>query len=102
MSPLKISVVDKSVLNVVWDDNKSTEIKLANLRRKCPCAICNAEKSEKSSKYIPIFTLDQLTVDKIIIVGSYAIGITWKDGHNTGIYDYNYLRNISRVSGEMV
>jgi len=28
-------------------------------------------------------------------VGNYAIRIHWSDGHNTGLYTYEYLRSIS-------
>jgi DUF971 family protein len=65
------------------------------LRRNCPCAVCQAEKDEQSSTYIPIFTLDQLTVTNMNLVGHYALAIAWKDGHNTGIYEFKQLRNLS-------
>ncbi|QDV90848.1 hypothetical protein RAS2_19320 [Phycisphaerae bacterium RAS2] len=29
------------------------------------------------------------------VVGTYAIQITWGDGHSTGIYDFRYLRVIT-------
>jgi DUF971 family protein len=28
------------------------------------------------------------------LVGGYALQPTWADGHNTGIYSYQYLRRI--------
>jgi DUF971 family protein len=27
-------------------------------------------------------------------VGRYALGITWSDGHSTGIFSYDYLRRL--------
>ena len=91
MTPKKIKVRDKEFLDITWDDGELRSLKLTNLRNLCPCAICNAEKDEWGSTYIPILTKEQLTVTKINIVGTYAIGIEWADGHNTGIYDYDYL-----------
>lgn len=95
MTPVKISVKDKGLLSVKWDDDTGTVIKLSNLRRGCPCAICNAEKDERGPKYIPIYSNEQLSLSKITVVGKYAVGVEWKDGHNTGIYDFGYLRRIS-------
>ena len=31
---------------------------------------------------------------KIDVVGNYALHFTWSDGHNTGIYSYDYLRSL--------
>ncbi len=33
-------------------------------------------------------------VKNIETVGEYAIQITWKDGHNTGIYSWDYLNQL--------
>ncbi len=34
-------------------------------------------------------------VTDIRMVGSYAIGFTWADGHNAGIYTWEYLRELA-------
>jgi DUF971 family protein len=96
MTPQKIRLTKQDELIILWDDRVESFIKLANLRRNCPCAICNSEKDERGPKYIPIYTLEQLTVEDISVVGTYAINIKWKDGHNTGIFEYNQLRSISK------
>jgi DUF971 family protein len=31
-------------------------------------------------------------------VGNYAIKIYWNDGHSSGIYSWDYLRNLCRCS----
>ena len=69
MHPVKIKVKENEFLDVLWSDGKEKSIKLTNLRHNCPCAICNAEKDDWGKKYIPIFTKDQLTINKISIVG---------------------------------
>jgi DUF971 family protein len=41
-------------------------------------------------------TLDQeLTLQEIWGVGQYAIGLRWGDGHDSGIYTFEYLRELS-------
>ncbi|MEW6702254.1 MAG: DUF971 domain-containing protein [Bacteroidota bacterium] len=97
MIPVQIKVVDKKYLFVKWNDESETQIKLANLRRDCPCAVCATERTERGEKYIPIYSDLQLTIKNIHTVGSYAIGIVWSDDHNTGIYDFDYLKKISNT-----
>jgi DUF971 family protein len=35
-------------------------------------------------------------VKNIEVVGEYAIQITWKDGHNTGIFSWDYLKQLEK------
>ncbi len=95
MNPLQIKVLEKDKLFIKWDDNFEGIIPLMKLRRSCPCAVCHADRDEQSSTYIPIYTLDQLIITSINVVGHYALAIIWKDGHNTGIYEFKQLRNLS-------
>ena len=95
MSPTKIGIKDKQYLVINWSDNSATQIKLSNLRKKCPCAVCVSEKEKHGKKYIPIYSLDETTISQIDMVGNYAVNIIWKDGHNTGIYEFDQLLNIS-------
>ncbi|MGD8779320.1 MAG: DUF971 domain-containing protein [Ignavibacteria bacterium] len=95
MSPKKIQIKEENFLSIDWDNNSNSEIKLSNLRRYCPCAVCNAARDEQSKTYIPIFSNEQLAVSQINMVGQYGVGITWKDGHNTGIYEFNELLRLS-------
>ncbi len=94
LKPIKIKVRDYLFLDVTWNNNVLKSIKLSNLRSACPCALCHAEKDEWSKTYIPLYTKDQLKINKISIVGTYAISIEWQDGHNTGLYDYDYLNSL--------
>ena len=95
MTPLQIKVIGNNYLYIKWGDNSESNIKLANLRRNCPCSICTAERETQGKKYIPIYTDVQLKIKNISVVGNYAVGIVWADDHNTGIYDFGYLEKIS-------
>ena len=94
MNPTKIKVRDYEFLDVTWSDDKIETIKLSNLRNACPCALCSSEKDEWSESYIPLYTKEQLTIRKMSIVGNYAVSIEWEDGHNTGLYDFTYLKSL--------
>jgi len=95
MQPVSIKVKDKMYLQILWDDNTFSELKLSNIRRSCPCAKCLAEKEQESNSYFPIYSLEQLKVNSIKMVGTYAIGIFWGDNHDTGIFDFRYLKQLS-------
>lgn len=93
MQPKKIKLVDGAYLKFLWDDGVEESVNLKDLRRHCPCATCAAERDKQGKKYIPLFTESQVKVRSISQVGNYAIQIIWQDGHNTGIYEYKFLRN---------
>jgi len=93
--PIKIKVLEKKKLSILWDDEKHDLLDLRMLRKLCPCATCLAERDKQDKMYIPIFNENQITIKSINQVGNYAIQITWNDGHNTGIYEYPFLRNLS-------
>lgn len=95
MLPTSIKVVDKEFLLIEWSDNKVSKIKLSSLRLNCPCALCASDRENRSDKYFPIFSADELTLSNINLIGNYAISISWKDGHNTGIYEFGFLKKIS-------
>ena len=92
ITPLKIKIKDSRYLYIQWDDNSETMLQLANLRKSCPCASCLADKLNRPATYIPLLASPQLTIKNIDQVGSYAIQLTWQDGHNSGIYTYDKLK----------
>lgn len=101
MKPVLIKVHNQKELLINWDDNTVTKIELKKLRRFCPCATCAMNRESESKTYIPLFTSDQIKVLRIFEVGSYAIGITWNDGHNTGIYEFPYLNYIAKENNSL-
>ncbi|MCX6168038.1 MAG: DUF971 domain-containing protein [Ignavibacteriales bacterium] len=94
MIPLEVKVKEK-YLQIKWDDSSETTISLTNLRRFCPCAICTSQDESHHHDYIKVYSDEQITLKSINIVGNYAVGVRWADNHNTGIYDFNYLKKIS-------
>ncbi len=94
MNPVQIKIFEKHSLLIVWDDHSETKINLKYLRDECPCASCKGEtvllktyRPAKPAKETP----GMYKIANIETVGGYAIQITWKDGHNTGLYTWEYL-----------
>ena len=95
MSPLKISIKDKAHLHIDWDDNTESLVPLKSLRKNCPCATCIEDRRHRPANYIPLYSGATLTLADIKPVGSYAIQLFWKDGHNTGIFRFELLRDLA-------
>ena len=97
MSPKQIRIAEKKNLFIKWDDDSESIINLKYLRDECPCATCKGEtilfktyKPEKKNEETP----GMYQIKNIETVGGYAIAITWKDGHDTGIYSWEYLKKL--------
>jgi DUF971 family protein len=95
--PVQIKKTENNALSVKWNDDKVNEISLTKLRDECPCVNCKGE-SVIFESYIPIKSpfkaAGYYEIDKIETVGNYAISIKWEDGHDTGIYSWDILRNL--------
>lgn len=100
MNPKKIKRTEDNKLSIIWNDDSVSEIGMNLLRDECPCVHCKGETVLLSS-YIPIKDPFKAAgfyeIEKIEPVGNYAIQIFWKDGHNTGIYSFDYLKELSEM-----
>lgn len=94
MYPVKINLKDKKILHIVWDDKAESFISLAVLRKNCPCANCTIERQNRLPSYIPLMSDTQKTLTDIKQVGTYAIQLYWQDGHDDGIYNFEFLREL--------
>ncbi len=84
-------------LAVKWDDGGEDFIPLENLRRACPCAGCKGETDILGNLYknpAKPYTANSFGLVRLLTVGGYAIQPVWADGHNTGIFSYEYLRRV--------
>lgn len=92
---LKVKIKEQQ-LAIDWQDGKHSEFSLAELRRICPCATCRTERSSQDANPLKILRSDPsaLQVTSARLVGNYAIQFFWSDGHNTGIYDFRFLRSL--------
>jgi len=84
-------------LHLVWADGRRSVFPLRQLRGRCPCAACRAERTEREQATFPILSnkpTDGLRVVNASLAGNYAIKLVWSDGHNTGLFDFRYLRSL--------
>ena len=96
-SPKKISRPEPYLLQIEWQDGHQCTITIENFRRECPCAECKGEEINGKVILAPMLNqfkpgmYDLVNLQK---VGNYAITATWGDEHDTGIYNWDYLREI--------
>ena len=86
-----------SELALLWADESEQFIRLDTLRRACPCASCAGEVDVMGNLHKgPDQALNPASfqVQKIQTVGGYALQVFWADGHNTGLYSYDLLREL--------
>ncbi|MBM4161613.1 MAG: DUF971 domain-containing protein [Ignavibacteria bacterium] len=83
-------------LSLSWDDGHRGVISLRTLRDNCPCASCQGE-TVLLRTYAPVPQPELPGKYKLTgaePVGSYALGLSWADGHRTGIYTWESLRSL--------
>lgn len=88
-----ISQKNERTLSIVWTDNTTQNFDVVKLRRACPCAACIDEWTRKpilKQEAVP----ESIRPVKIESVGAYALQIAFNDGHSTGIYTYQMLRDM--------
>ncbi len=95
--PERIEIVG-DFLAVKWPDGEESVISMKTLRTHCPCAQCAGEPdvtgAVRRPSVQPPLTEASMRVTGSERVGSYAIAFTWGDGHRTGIYSWDLLREL--------
>lgn len=93
IEPREISQESNSLLRITWADERICDYAAVALRRACPCAQCVNEWTGKRTLR-PEAISDEVEINDLNIVGRYALNFRWSDGHETGIYSFQYLRDL--------
>src|SRR4051812_44391749 len=89
--PVELKQLGPLELGIHWSDGHQSKFTVRNLRLDCRCANCVDEWTREKR-------IDESTIPadirprRIDTIGRYALGITWTDGHDTGIYSFDQLR----------
>lgn len=83
-----------------WSDGTESYFDLEFLRRACPCASCGGEPDVLGNVIRPQVSYRDNSFDLRgwNSVGGYALQPRWADGHDTGLYSFDYLRRLSAVT----
>jgi DUF971 family protein len=100
LHPENIQVIGNE-LAVRWNNGSECFLPLRELRRACPCAGCGGESDLIGGVMLPPRAEHNASSYEIRtwqMVGGYAVQPTWKDGHNTGIYSFDYLQRLASLA----
>lgn len=93
IEPREILQESDANLRITWADGRVCNYEAATLRRACPCAQCvNEWTGQRTLK--PEAVSADVEINGLTIVGRYALNFRWSDGHETGIYSFQYLRDL--------
>ncbi|MBM4021665.1 MAG: DUF971 domain-containing protein [Planctomycetes bacterium] len=86
-------------IEIVWSDGLTARYSPRLLRDACPCASCRETRAAPVVRpLLPVLeprdTLP-LAVAGMTPVGQYAYAIEFSDGHTSGIYTLDYLRELA-------
>ena len=97
LMPSLVKRVSPKQTDITWNDGHFGSYPSWYLRENCPCASCVEEftgKRNLAHGSVPS-TLERVEVGP---VGNYALLFSWSDGHDTGIYTFDYLRRLCPCS----
>jgi DUF971 family protein len=93
LRPSIVKRVTPHQTDIEWNDGHNSSYPSWYLREQCPCAQCVEEFS--GIRRIPEGSIPS-TLERTDVqpVGNYALSFKWSDGHETGIYTFDFLRRI--------
>ena len=99
-APAHLDLARDRGLTVRWSDGTSSFYPIDYLRRMSPSADARTLREELARNPLTVLPATPpggdrpLTASGAELVGNYAIRIRFSDGHDTGLYSWEYLRQI--------
>jgi DUF971 family protein len=99
-TPTRLDLKRDERLEIDFADGRTCVFPVSLLRSMCPCAACKQQREEQARRPKTSLTIlpgnhsGAITVVHAELVGNYALRIDWSDEHGTGIYSFQYLRDI--------
>lgn len=109
VTPTKVRVMKSEGTGVAidWKDGHHSSWNFAWLRYACPCATCNEERQQtgrmigmpkpKAKGLLVLYEAPPRPLE-VNAVGKYALRFKWNDGHESGIYSWDYLRRVCQCT----
>jgi DUF971 family protein len=102
---IKVNISTGAGVDIEWKDGHRTHYSFQWLRDACPCATCEEDRKKEGrdagepeprpATLLPMYKEPARAVSAHG-VGKYAITFKWNDGHESGIYSWDYLRLMCR------
>ena len=101
LQPTKLELRGENRLLIAWSDGQLREVTFNELRKACPCATCREKRAKppEPSGGLQVLSMAEARPLKILgmkPVGNYAYSIAFSDGHDTGIFTLEFLRELGQ------
>ncbi len=103
--PTHLDIKRDQGITIEWPDGNTVFYPVAHLRKLSPSAEAREVRREMDANPLAILpasvanaSSEPLTIQHAELVGRYALKITFSDGHDTGLYSWEYLREIAPAS----
>ena len=102
VQPQQLELINPDTLQIEWSDGETRQYRVDELRANCPCASCLEKKKAPplTATSLPVITSAEaqpLRIASMQPMGRYAYGIRFSDGHDTGLYTLESLRELGTV-----
>lgn len=102
-SPTRLDLKKDRGLTIEWADGTTSYYSIAYLRRMSPSADMRQLRDEMAKNPLTVLPSGKAAGGPLVathaeLVGNYALKIHFSDGHQTGIYSWEYLRRIDPAS----
>ena len=98
--PIDLKLIDPDRLSIAWSDGQRREYRVRELRDACPCASCREKRSSpEPPPLLPVLKPQEtqpLLIAAMEPVGRYAYAIRFSDGHDTGLFTLEQLRELGQ------
>ena len=82
------------VLELTWEDGRVDRLPYRLIRGECPCAVCRDEWTG-ARRLDPAEIREDLGLEGMEGIGSYAVRLAWNDGHSSGLYTWEALAKLA-------
>ena len=84
---------DEHRLDIGWPGGAVDRLPFRFLRGRCPCAACVDEMTGR--RIVDVADIpEQIKPVRLEYSGNYALKVAWNDGHDTGLYTWDYLATL--------
>lgn len=99
VQPTDLKLLSPDRLQITWSDGEVREYAVRELRDNCPCASCLEKRRSPPppSSELPVISQAEaapLQISAMKPTGHYAYSIEFSDGHDTGLFTLEHLREL--------
>ena len=84
----------RNQLSILFEDGALATIAAKTLRVQSPSAEVRGHGSQRPP---PVTGKENVKITRLEPVGNYAVRVVFDDGHDSGLYSWDYLKDLSRA-----